>query len=171
MIKERTAREEYLYHNTEKLLKKYRDIVWSIEVETLQAEKDFEEEMEYSIREFLNMPYTAMEDLKGAKVEKQMKTLARNKKMIELIDRSVEVLRHKQGDGELYYWIIYYTYMSNDKCTSAEVAEKIASKMFYISMKTYFAKKKKAIGYLSDILWGFTSKDCLPIIKDLVDER
>ena len=53
----------------------------------------------------------------------------------------------------------------------AEVAEKIASKMFYISMKTYFAKKKKAIGYLSDILWGFTSKDCLPIIKDLVDER
>ena len=41
----------------------------------------------------------------------------------------------------------------------------IASKMFYISMKTYFAKKKKAIGYLSDILWGFTSKDCLPIIK------
>jgi len=36
-------------------------------------------------------------------------------------------------------------------------------------MKTYFAKKKKAIGYLSDILWGFTSKDCLPIIKDLVE--
>jgi len=24
-------------------------------------------------------------------------------------------------------------------------------------------------GYLSDILWGFTSKDCLPIIKDLVE--
>ena len=49
MINEKTAREEYLYHNTEKLLKRYRDIVWSIEVETLQAEKDFEEEMEYSI--------------------------------------------------------------------------------------------------------------------------
>ena len=52
MENKKLSREEYLYHNTEKLLKKYRDIVWSIEVETLQAEKDFEEEMEYSIRDF-----------------------------------------------------------------------------------------------------------------------
>ena len=27
---EKNSREEYLYHNTELLLKKYRDVVWSI---------------------------------------------------------------------------------------------------------------------------------------------
>lgn len=32
MKNERTAREEYLYHNTETLLKKYRDVAWNIEV-------------------------------------------------------------------------------------------------------------------------------------------
>ena len=166
---EKTKREEYLYHNTEKLLKKYRDILWSIEVATLQAEKDFESEMEYSIGEFLDMPYSAMEDLKGAKVEKQMKSLARNKKMIELIDKSVDVLRRKQVDGEMYYWIIYYTYLSNEKCPSTEIVEKIAAKMYHISLKTYFAKKKQAIEYLSTILWGFTTKDCLPIIKKFIE--
>lgn len=167
---EKLNREEYLYHNTEKLLKKYRDILWGIEVATLQAEKDFEAEMEYSIGEFLDMPYDAMEDLKDAKVEKQMKSLARNKKMIELIDKSVEVLRRKQINGELYYWIIYYTYLSNEKCPSTEIVERIATKMYHISMKTYFAKKKQEIGYLSNILWGFTTKDCLHIIKDLIEQ-
>ncbi len=41
----KTEREEYLYHNTEKLLKKYRDIVWNVEVATMQAEEDFKKEM------------------------------------------------------------------------------------------------------------------------------
>ena len=44
----RTEREEYLYHNTEKLLEKYRDISWSIEVATMQCEEDFKKEMECS---------------------------------------------------------------------------------------------------------------------------
>ena len=29
--KDRIEREEYLYHNTELLLRRYRDVVWSIE--------------------------------------------------------------------------------------------------------------------------------------------
>ena len=169
MENKKTAREEYLYHNTEKLLKKYRDIRWSIEVASLQAEKDFEEEMEYSIKDFLDMPYSALEDLKGAKVEKQMKTLARNKKMIEMIDKSMEVLKLKQKDGELYYWIIYYAYLSKDKCSTTEIVGRVCAKLYHFSPKTYYVKKKQAIGYLSDILWGFTSKDSLLIINELID--
>lgn len=115
------------------------------------------------------MPYTAMEDLKGAKVEKQMKVIARNKKMLELINKSVDVLRRKQADGEMYYRIIYYTYLSDEKRTSTEIVERFATKMYHISMKTYFAKKKQAMGYLSNILWRFTTKDCLLIIKDLIE--
>ena len=44
----KTEREEYLYHNTEKLLKKYRDIVWNVEVTTMQCEEDFKKEMDCS---------------------------------------------------------------------------------------------------------------------------
>ena len=58
-------REEYLYHNTEKLLKKYRDIVWNVEVATMQCEEDLKKEMDCSIEEFLDMSYTVMDDLNG----------------------------------------------------------------------------------------------------------
>jgi len=167
----KTEREEYLYHNTEKLLKKYRDIVWNVEVATMQCEEDFKKEMDCSIEEFLDMPYKVMEDLNGSTIEKQMKVLARNKKMIELLETSVNMLRKKQNGGELYYWIIYYTYLSEKKCDNTDqILDLISQKMYYISWRTYFKKKKQAIGYISTILWGFTSKDCLPIIEKLLDE-
>ena len=37
----RTEREEYLYHNTELLLKRYRDVVWSVEVSAIQTQISF----------------------------------------------------------------------------------------------------------------------------------
>lgn len=40
------TKEAYLYHNTEMLLKKYRDVVWSIEVSAIQAQMSFELEMD-----------------------------------------------------------------------------------------------------------------------------
>ena len=49
------SRHELLYHNTEKLLKKYRDVVWSVEASTLQAKINFELEFECGIDEFLEM--------------------------------------------------------------------------------------------------------------------
>ena len=59
------TREEYLYHNTEMLLKKYRDVVWSIDVATIQAEISFELEMDCKLEEFLEMSYAAGADLSG----------------------------------------------------------------------------------------------------------
>ena len=49
------SREKYLYHNTELLLKKYRDVVWSIEVSVAQAEINFELEMDCKLAEFLKI--------------------------------------------------------------------------------------------------------------------
>ena len=63
--KDRTEREEYLYHNTELLLKRYRDVVWSIEVAAIQAQVDFKAEMECSLDDFLNKSYEAGADLAG----------------------------------------------------------------------------------------------------------
>ena len=165
----KTEREEYLYHNTEKLLKKYRDIVWNVEVATMQCEEDFKKEMDCSIEEFLDMPYKVMEELNGSTIEKQMKVLARNKKMIELLETSVNMLRKKQNGGELYYWIIYYTYLSEKKCDNTDqILDLISQKMYYISWRTYFKKKKQAIELLGGILFGcskYVIKDVFELLK------
>ena len=71
-VNEKMTREEYLYHNTELLLKKYRDVVWSIEVSAMQAQISFELEMDCKLEEFLEMSYAAGADLSGTNIQEQM---------------------------------------------------------------------------------------------------
>jgi hypothetical protein len=72
----------------------------------------------------------------------------------------------------MYYWIIYYTYLYEKPIKSVDkIIEKMAPEVGYISWKTYFRKKKKAIEILSTILWGFTSKECLPIINSFKQQK
>ena len=165
---EQKMREKKAYHNTELLLKKYRDVVWSIEVSAIQAQISFEIEMGCKLEEFLEMSYAAGADLAGTDIQEQMRTLERNKKMLKIIETAVNLLKRKQEYGEEYYNIIYYTYMSEKKYKQVEnIIEKIASVTGeYMSWKTYYAKKKRAIETLGTILWGFTSKECLPILED-----
>ena len=165
----RTEREEYLYHNTELLLKKYRDVVWSIEVSAIQAQINFENEMDCTLSEFLNMSYEAGADLSGTEIQEQMRVLERNKKMLKIIDTSVELIRKKRIDGEIYYQILYHTYLSDEPPGSIEeIIDKLAQNGQYMSWKTYYNKRTKAIEVLSTVLWGFTSKDCMPIIEQFL---
>lgn len=163
------TREEYLYHNTEVLLKKYRDVVWSIEVSAIQAQISFELEMDCRLEEFLEMSYAAGADLSGTKIQEQMRTLERNKKMLKIIESAVNILRKKQVDGEEFYWILYYTYLSDKPCKRVEdIIKLVGLKTAPMAWKTYFNRRRKAIETLSTILWGFTSKECLPILKEFI---
>ena len=160
------TRKEYLYHNTELLLKRYRDVVWSIEASVIQAQVSFELEMDCKLEEFLDMTYAAGADLAGTQIQEQMRTLERNKKMLKIIETAVDLLQKKQADGELYYWILYYTYLSEKPCKRIEdIIRLVGEKTEEISWKTYFNKRRKAIEILSTILWGFTSKECMPVLE------
>ena len=65
--------------------------------------------MDCKLEDFLEMSYAAGADLSGTNIQEQMRTMERNKKMLKIIEMSVDVLRKKQGVGEEYYWILYYT--------------------------------------------------------------
>ena len=170
--KDRTEREEYLYHNTELLLKRYRDVVWSIEVAAIQAQVDFEAEMECSLDDFLNKSYQAGADLSGTQIQEQMRVMERNKKMLKMIDMAVDLLRRKKVDGEMYYQILYHTYLSDMPLKSVgDIIDKLAENGEYMSWKTYYNKRTKAIEVLSTVLWGFTSKECMPIIESFLGEK
>ena len=163
------SREEYLYHNTEMLLKKYRDVVWSIEVSAIQAQISFELEMDCKLNEFLEMSYAAGMDVSGTQIQEQMRTLERNKKMLKIIESAINILRERHVDGEEYYWILYYTYLSEKPFKSIDaIIQMIGQKTNSMTWKTYFKKRNKAINELSTILWGFTSKECLPILNDFI---
>ena len=55
-----------LYHDTWKLLKKYRDVVWSLELSVQHVRTKFEIEYGTSIEDFLDSVYLAGADLAGS---------------------------------------------------------------------------------------------------------
>ena len=96
-----------LYHDTWKLLKKYRDVVWSLELSVQHVRTKFEIEYGTSIEDFLDSVYLAGADLAGSDIEHHAKCIERSHKMLKLLDSAVDLLRTKHKNGEAYYWLLY----------------------------------------------------------------
>lgn len=162
---ERNITENPLYHDTWKLLKKYRDVVWSLELSIQQVRNRFELEYGSSIEDFLDSVYLAGADLSGSDTEHHAKCIERSYRMLKLLDFSVDLLRNKHKNGEVYYWLIYYTFLSPQQLRNVEeIIEKLRLHIRDISFRTYYRKRQEAIEALSSILWGYTSKDSMEIL-------
>ena len=162
---ERNITENPLYHDTWKLLKKYRDVVWSLELSIQQVRNRFELEYGSSIEDFLDSVYLAGVDLSGSDTEHHAKCIERSYRMLKLLDSSVDLLRNKHKNGEVYYWLIYYTFLSPQQLRNVEeIIEKLRPHIRDISFRTYYRKRQEAIEALSSILWGYTSKDSIEIL-------
>lgn len=109
---ERKVTEDPRYHNTWKLLKKYRDVVWSLELSVQQVRTQFQIEYDTSIEDFLESIYLAGADLGGTDIEHQARCIERSHKMLTLVQNAVDLLRTRHKNGEAYYWLLHYTYLS-----------------------------------------------------------
>ena len=92
------------------LVKRYRDVVWSVEVSKIHLNAN----NNTKLGEFLELSYAAGADSTNTKITEQEKTIEKNKKMLSLIDRGLDLIRRKQKYGEEYYKIIYYTYIIDE---------------------------------------------------------
>jgi hypothetical protein len=80
--------------------------------------------------------------------------------MIRLLDEAVELLRKKHKNGEAYYRILFYSFLSPQELRCIEeIIEKLRPHIRDISYGTYYRKRREAIEALSSLLWGYTSKD------------
>ncbi len=158
--------ENPLYHDTWKLLKKYRDVVWSLELSIQQVRNRFDIEYGKSIEEFLDSVYLAGADLAGSEMEHHAKCIERSNRMLKLLDSSVDLLRNKHKNGEIYYWLLYYTFLCPQQLRNVEeIIEKLRPHIRDISFRTYYRRRQEAIDALSSILWGYTSKDSMEILE------
>lgn len=115
---EKNVAENPLYHDTWKLLKKYRDVVWSLELSVQHVRTKFEIEYGTSIEDFLDSVYLAGADLAGSDIEHHAKCIERSHKMLKLLDSAVDLLRTKHKNGEAYP--DNYEILSTDAALRAE---------------------------------------------------
>ena len=97
-----TVAEDSRYHDTWRLLKKYRDVVWSMELTVQQVKKEFEIEYGSTIEDFLESAYLAGADLSGTKIENHARCIERSNQMLKLLNNAVDILRTRHKSGENY---------------------------------------------------------------------
>lgn len=159
------SRYNSVYHNTWKLLSKYRDVVWSLETSVQQVRNAFRIEYGSSIEDFLDSIYLAGADLAGTDIEFHAKSIERSNKMLKLVQSSTDLLRNKHKNGEIFYWILYYTYLSPQQYRNVEeIIEQLRPHMRDVSYRTYYRKRQEAMEALSSVLWGYTSRESIEIL-------
>ena len=164
---EQDMRNDPRYHDTKKLLRKYRDVTWSLELSVQRLKNQFHVEYGTDIEEFLDSVYLAGADLGGTELEHHAQCIERSHKMLQLLDGAVELLRTRHKNGEIYYWLLYYTYLSPQQFRNTEeIIEQLQPHIRDVSLRTYYRKQKEAVEALSSILWGYTSKESIGIMEN-----
>lgn len=161
-----------VYHNTWRLLRKYRDIRWSMELSVQQVRRKFSMEYGSSVEEFLDSIYLAGADLSGTELEHHARCIERSHRMLALLDASIELLRTKHKNGEEYYWVLYYAFLSSQQPRNVEeIMDKLRGRLRDVSYRTYYRRRREAIDALSTILWGYSARDSLDLLEHFFPEN
>ena len=160
------------FHDTWLLLRKYRDVVWGLELSVQQVKRRFQMEFGSSIEDFLESIYIAGVDFSDNGIQEQARSIEKSYQMLKLLENSVNIMRNKHKNGEMYYWLLYYSYLSPQQYQSVdEIIEMLKPHISDISQRTFFRRRKDAINALSSILWGYTSQDSLHLLEQFFPEN
>lgn len=135
-----------MYHNTQMMLKHYRNIVWALEC--------FPEQ----VAEELNRPLKTLDTLLSAvdtqlamgnaKLEHRMQSIKQSRILVDRINDALTVLRQKPGNGDMMYQIIYQTYITPEKLNHDDILYRLN-----ISDRHYYRLRQQAVNILSIRLW------------------
>lgn len=113
--------------------------------------------------------YLAGADLGRTELEHHAQCIERSHKMLSLLDNAVELLRTRHKNGEVYYWLLYYTYLSPQQFRNAEeIMEQLQPHIRGISFRTYYRRQREAVEALSSVLWGYTAKESTDIVEKIL---
>jgi hypothetical protein len=173
------AKQEYLnqeedprFHDTYKLLRRYRDAAYSLKVVVRQMQTQFRMKYGTSVDDFLDSIYAAGADLSGDDIAERAKSIERSNHMLKLLDSSVDLLWNNHKHGEQYYWILYYAFLSPQELRNTEeIIEKLEPHIDNISFRTYYRRRRAAIEALSTILCvGGAAKETLDMLNKFFPE-
>lgn len=155
------------YHKVIVLFKIYRSVSWRMQVQIGQVKHRFQKEYGTDVDEFLESLYQAGMDLNedSANIRSRVEAISKSNSFLKLIDESVELMRKYHPQGEKYYWILYYTYMSAHQPENInEIIRSLESHLpnnMQINRSTYFRWRDSALQAVEGILWGYEEESRL----------
>lgn len=135
-----------MYHNTQMMLKHYRDIVWALECFPEQVAEELDRPLK-DLDALLSMVDTQLA-MGNARLEHRMLSIKQSRLLLDRINEALTVLRQKPGNGEMMYNIIFQTFVTPDKLTHQEILYRLD-----ISDRHYYRLRQQAVNILSIRLW------------------
>ena len=146
--------------------------MWGLELSVQQVKRRFQMEVGSRIEDFLESIYLAGVDFSDNGIEEQARSIEKSYQLLKLLETSVNIMRNKHKHGEMYYWLLYYSYLSPQQYRNVdEIIEMIRPHVSDISERTFFRRRKNAVEALSSILWGYTSRDSLSLLEQFFPDK
>ena len=159
------------FHNTKHLLQQYRRVAYAVKMS--EADLNVRIEMEHGTRLStleLNAELAGI-DLSNTKLENYARTVVRSKQMMEIINHALEYVKEDPDRGDLLHAVLEQTYFTPRKPPNREEILYALSRLgFDMCLASYHIYLKQAIRAIDRILWGYTARDCMEIIKQFLPE-
>ena len=151
------GKENTAYHDVEKLFKIYRSVNWKMQIKINQVKRHFQLEYGTDVDKFLDSLYQAGMDVDTdlASEKERVEAINHSNKFLKLMDESVELMRKYHPQGERYYWVLYYSYMSAYKAENVEeILDKLephCPQLTRVHRTTYFRWRDQAFEAVGSI--------------------
>ena len=120
------------------LLNNYRDMKLARELQKVEKEVGYDPEILCSPEEFAEKNGIADIDYSGNERNLTIK-------VVKLINKAIRDIRENEEEGELYYWVLYYTYFCDKIYKTNERYEKAREKVELTSYTKYYCYHHMAI--------------------------
>jgi len=134
------------YHNTQLMLRYYRDINWALECFPSHISEELDRPMR-DLDNLLNLINTEL-GMDNAKLENRLASVQKSRLLLDRFNEALTVLREKPGNGELMYQSLFLTYITKDNLSHAQIICRLK-----ISSRHYYRIRQQAINILSIRLW------------------
>jgi hypothetical protein len=141
------ARKRSMYHNTQLMLRHYRDITWALKCFPAHVAEELDRPMG-NLDALLSL-VNAEIGMNNKKLENRLANIQKSRLLLERINEALTVLRSKPGNGELLYNILYLTYITPESLRQTDILFRLN-----ISQRHYYRTRPQAINILAIQLWA-----------------
>lgn len=140
-------KQQAAYHNTELLLKHYKNIVWMLECFPDTIAEELEQPFE-NVDEMIDRLDMEMA-MGNRKLENRMESIKKTRLALDRVNEALTILKKKPKDGERLYEVLYLTYIAPEDLTHNELLYRLN-----LSSRHYYRLREEAIGILSMRIWS-----------------
>ena len=141
------TKKRNMYHNTQLMLRNYRDINWALECFPAHIAEELDRPLN-DLDALLSL-INAEIGMENAKLENRLQSVKKSRLLLDRFNEALTVLRQKPVNGELMYQSLYLTYIAPESLSHTEILYRLN-----ISSRHYYRVRQQAINILSIRLWA-----------------